>query len=75
MEEAQQFVEGLIQTPSSQREQKEGEGSDEIMQEVPAEGVVDSEQTHTSEEGIKEPAKEVQGEEKEPAQTKEKEAE
>ena len=35
MEEAQQFVENLIRTPSSQREQKEGEGSDEVMQDAP----------------------------------------
>ena len=35
IEEAQQFVENLIQTPSSQREQKEGEGSEEVMQDAP----------------------------------------
>ena len=68
MEEAQQFVENLIQTPSSQREQKEGEGSDEVMQEAPAGRAVEMEQTHTSKEADKEPAKEVKEGEKEPAQ-------
>ena len=64
MEEAQQFVEGLIQTPSSQREQKEGEGSDEVMQEAPAERAVEMEQAHPSTENDKEPTKEAQEGEK-----------
>ena len=57
MEEAQQFVENLIQTPSSQREQKEGEGSDEVMQDAPAGRAVEMGQAHTSEEVDKEPPK------------------
>ena len=68
MEEAQQFVENLIQTPLSQREQKEGEGSDEVMQDSPVGRVVDTEKTLTSEEANKEPIKEAQEGEKEPAQ-------
>ena len=67
MEDAQQFVENLIQTPSSQREQKEGEGSDEVMQEAPAGRAVEMEQIHTSEGADKELAKEAQEGEKEPA--------
>lgn len=68
MEETQQFVESLIQTPSSQREQKEGEGGDEVMQEAPAGRAVEMEQTHTSEEADREPVKEAKEGEKEPAQ-------
>ena len=42
-EEAQQFVEGLIHTPSSQREQKEGGEDEEVMQAAPSESVIDIE--------------------------------
>ena len=48
MEEAQQFVEELINTSSSQREQKEGEGSDEVMQEAPMGSAGEMEQAHPS---------------------------
>lgn len=43
LEEAQQFVEGLINTPSSQREPKEGGDDDEVMQATPSGSVLDSE--------------------------------
>ena len=76
MEEAQQFVEGLIHTPSSQREQKEGVDDVEVMQAAPSGGVVDSEQTHTSAEKDKDPAQEkekVQEQKPEDEQSKEEE--
>ena len=43
VEEAQEFVEGLIRTPSSQRESKEGGESDEVMQAAPSEGIKSAE--------------------------------
>ena len=41
-------MEGLIHTPSSQREPKEGGDDDEVMQAAPSGGVVDFEQTQTA---------------------------
>ena len=60
MEEAQQFVENLIQTPSSQREQKEGEGSEEVMQDAPqGEAVIEPLAQEPAAEIEKEPSYEI----------------
>ena len=60
-EEAQAFVEGLIHTPSSQRESKEGGDSDEVMQAAPSEGVNDTEPLQGKEEEVMQaaPSKDV----------------
>ena len=60
-EETQDFVEGLLHTPSSQRESKEGGDSDEVMQAAPLESIKDAEPLHGKQEEVMQvaPSKEV----------------
>ena len=61
VEEAHEFVEGLIRTPSSQRESKEGGESDEVMQAAPSEGIKSAEPLQEKEDEVMQaaPSKEV----------------
>ena len=61
LEEAHDFVEGLIQTPSSQRESKEGGDSEEVMQAAPSESIKDAQPLNGKQEEVKQaaPSKEV----------------
>ena len=60
-EEAQDFVEGLLHTPSSQRESKEGGESDEVMQAAPSEGIKNAEPLQEKDDEVMQaaPSKEV----------------